>query len=94
MQLAAPAAYSSLTHNSHHRSSTAKPGLGDGATKELRKLSVERAELESTKAGRKVYVKKAGLFFLSSKEEALDLNAQRRAAAEQDVGTSDALRGA
>ena len=41
----------------------------------------EPAELESTKEGRKVYVKKSGLFFLSSKQEALDLNAAKQDAA-------------
>ena len=41
-------------------------------------LEVERAELESVKAGRSVYVRGGGgggIFFLSTKQEALALNA-------------------
>lgn len=35
-------------------------------------LSVQREEVESVKAGAAVYVRKSKLFFLSSKQEALD----------------------
>ena len=75
-----PRSRNSLSHP-HLRRRSSKPGLGAGPTPELRRLSVERAELESTKEGRKVYVKKSGLFFLSSKQEALDLNAAKQDAA-------------
>ena len=84
----------SLSHPHLIRRSS-KPGLGAGPTPELRRLSVERAELESTKEGRKVYVKKSGLFFLSSKQEALDLNAAKQdaavaaAAAAMDLADAD-----
>ena len=78
---ARPALYAILSHTHASRRRSSKPGLGAGATPELRRLSVERAELESTKEGRKVYVKKSGLFFLSSKQEALDLNAAKQDAA-------------
>jgi len=43
----------------------------DQARKE-RLLAVERAELNSLKAGRAVYLKRGSLFFLSSKEAALE----------------------
>ena len=85
----------SHTHTSALRRRSSKPGLGAGPTPELRRLSVERAELESTKEGRKVYVKKSGLFFLSSKQEALDLNAAKQdaavaaAAAAMDLADAD-----
>tara|TARA_B110001469_G_C9504472_1_gene251734 strand:- start:36 stop:257 length:222 start_codon:yes stop_codon:yes gene_type:complete len=35
-------------------------------------LSVQREEVESVKAGSAVYVRKSKLFFLSTKQEALD----------------------
>ena len=76
-----PRSRNSLSHPHLSNRRSSKPGLGAGPTPELRRLSVERAELESTKEGRKVYVKKSGLFFLSSKQEALDLNAAKQDAA-------------
>ena len=93
--LCAVAAVAQSLSHPHLRRRSSKPGLGAGPTPELRRLSVERAELESTKEGRKVYVKKSGLFFLSSKQEALDLNAAKQdaavaaAAAAMDLADAD-----
>ena len=43
--------------------------------------AIAQAELESLKPGRKVYERKSGVFFLSSKEEALKNVEKRREAA-------------
>ncbi|KAF5827597.1 hypothetical protein DUNSADRAFT_364 [Dunaliella salina] len=44
----------------------------DHAQRKERLLAVERAELNSLKPGRAVYLKRGGLFYLSSKEAALE----------------------